>query len=92
MLRANTRPTFINDITEEERMVMQEHFTYWKGQFDKGVVAMYGAVLDPKGVFSVAAVDVQDEESMKTIVNDPAVTGEVRKDEFFPMYPAMVRK
>ena len=80
-------------MTAEEGQIMQEHFAYWKGNFDRGVAAVYGAALDPKGVFGVAVVDVQDEEAMKAIVaNDPAVKAGVHKDEFYPMSPAMVRK
>jgi len=54
---------------------------------------LYGAALDPKGVFGVAVVDVEDEEAMKAIVaNDPAVRAGVRKDEFYTMSPVMLRK
>ncbi len=43
------RPTFVQDMTEAERNVMQEHAIYWKGLIDRRIAIVFGPVLDPKG-------------------------------------------
>ena len=38
------RPTFAQDMTAEEREIMQQHVIYWKGLMDKGFVLVFGPV------------------------------------------------
>lgn len=88
------RPTFAQDMTEAERRVMREHVAYWKGLFDKRIAVVFGPVLDPKGVWGVAIIEVADEAEGKALVaNDPTVKAGVGAIELYPMFPdAMVRK
>ena len=55
------RPTFVQDMTEAERNVMQQHAIYWKGLTDRGIAIIFGLVLDPKGPWGVGIVEVADE-------------------------------
>jgi len=45
------RPTFVQDMTDAERKVKQDHATYWKGLIDDGIAIVFGLVLDPGGAW-----------------------------------------
>jgi uncharacterized protein YciI len=67
------RVTFHLDMTEAERAVMQEHGVYWRGLLDQGVAVAYGPVLDPKGSWGVAIMEVEDAAAAENVAcNDPA--------------------
>jgi len=88
------RPTFAEDMTEQERKVMQEHVARWKDLSDRGIAIVFGPVLDPKGVWGVAIVEVADEADARALAsNDPTVKGGVGTIEIYPMSPrSIVRK
>jgi uncharacterized protein len=68
------RPTIVQDMTEVERKVMQEHAAYWKGLMEDGIAIIFGVVLDPKCPWGISIVDAANESDVHTIVsNDPAV-------------------
>jgi len=68
------RPTFPVDMTEAETVIMQEHFVYWSSLFAEHKAVVYGPVMDPKGSFGVAVVELEDESTAKSIAgNDPAI-------------------
>lgn len=80
------RPTFAQDITDEEKKVMQQHFVYWKDLFDKGVCVFGGPVLDPKGAYGVLAVRAATEEEARNLGNgDPSVKAGINKIEVAEM-------
>jgi uncharacterized protein YciI len=67
-------PTFAQDMTEVERKVMQEHVDYWKDLSDRRVAIIFGLVLDPKGIWGVAIVEVASKPEAHILGrNDPAV-------------------
>jgi len=67
------RPTFAQDMSDEERNIMQQHVLYWNNLMSKGNVLAFGPVLDPSGVYGMGLVEVENEEQVKTfIANDPA--------------------
>ncbi|WP_121811599.1 YciI family protein [Mucilaginibacter kameinonensis] len=67
------RPTFPNDMTEDERLIMQAHSEYLKGKMKEGLVLIFGPVFDPKGVYGLGIVVVDDEAQVQEIIaNDPA--------------------
>jgi uncharacterized protein YciI len=69
-----SRPTFVQDMTETERKVMQEHGIYWNGMKDLGIAIVFGLVLDPKGPWGLGIVEVENEQDAHAIgKNDPAV-------------------
>lgn len=41
------RPSFAQNLTEEEIQVMQEHSDYWRDLQAKGYVIVFGLVFDP---------------------------------------------
>ena len=54
------RPSFARDMTEAEATIRQEHFAYWLGLLEKRKVVV-GPVLDPKGTYGIALLEVEDE-------------------------------
>jgi uncharacterized protein len=86
------RPTFAQDMTETERKIMQEHSIYWKDLSDRRVAIVFGPVLDPKGTWGVAIVEVADEPDAHALGrNDPAVQAGLTF-EVYPMPGAIVLK
>jgi len=78
------RPTFAQDMTDAERAIMQQHVAYWSEYLKKGMVIVFGPVLDPQGTFGMAVVEVDNEEDVKSLVaNDPAAT--INHYEVYPM-------
>ena len=78
------RATFTVDMTNEERLVMQHHVSYWKPYVDSGVVLVLGPVLDPKGGYGIAVVGVVNEMQLETLIaNDPA--NGLNSYEIYPM-------
>jgi len=78
------RPTFAQDMTAEERAIMQQHVVYWRDLMNKGFVLAYGPVLDPVGVYGLGLVGVDNEEQVKEfIASDPAAT--INSYEFYQM-------
>ena len=64
---------FPNDMTEDERLIMQAHSEYLKGKMKEGLVLIFGPVFDPKGVYGLGIVVVDDEAQVQEIIaNDPA--------------------
>jgi len=67
------RPTFMQDMTDEERDIMQRHIQYWNDYMAKGMVLAFGPVLDPQGVYGLGIVEVENEQQVQEMIaNDPA--------------------
>jgi uncharacterized protein len=80
------RPTFSQDITEDERAVMGAHLAYTRRYFDAGSVLAYGPVLSPEGAFGIALVEFPDEASAHAIFgHDPAISSGLMRYEICPM-------
>jgi uncharacterized protein len=80
------RPSFVQDMTEFERKVMQEHATYWNGLIDDGIAIVFGLVLDPRGAWGVGIFDVANESDARDVgANDPAVKTGGLTFEVYPM-------
>ena len=85
------RPSFAQDMTDQERDVMKEHVVYWKGLRDKRIAVVFGPVLDPKGVWGVAIVEAVDEASARALVpNDPVFKASLGRIEVYPMGPGTI--
>jgi uncharacterized protein YciI len=68
------RSTFAQDMTKEERDIMKQHAAYWKDKAEKGIVIIYGPVLDPKGTYGLGIIEIDDEDQARTFAaDDPAV-------------------
>jgi uncharacterized protein YciI len=78
------RSSFMFDMTSEERAIMEQHVAYWKTFVDNGTVVVLGPVMDPKGGYGIAVVQVDsDEELQQIIAKDPA--NGLNSYEVFPM-------
>jgi hypothetical protein len=85
------RPTFVQDMTEFERKIMQEHAVYWKGLIVDGIAVVFGLVLDPLGPWGVGIVDVANESVARAIgTNDPAVKEGSLTFQVYPMASEVV--
>ena len=67
------RPTFAQDMTPDERAIMQQHVGYWMELMKQGKVVVFGPVFDPACTYGLGVICVEDEEEAKTFMaNDPA--------------------
>ncbi|WP_254560206.1 YciI family protein [Dyadobacter diqingensis] len=79
-----SRPTFVMDMTEEERAIMQAHVVYWTKLMDKGIVVVFGPVFDPAGAYGLSVVEVSHEDEVIEIMKgDPAAA--INTFEYYPM-------
>jgi len=88
------RPTFAQDMTDAEAKLMQQHVAYWKGLMDRGLVIVFGPVADPKGVYGVAILELEEEADANALgINDPTIKANVGFHlEVYPMDRAILRK
>lgn len=69
------RPTFAQDMTADERSIMQQHGAYWRGKMAEGKVLVFGPVLDPKGVYGLGIIEAANEDEVNAFMAaDPAIT------------------
>jgi uncharacterized protein len=55
-------------------LIYSEHVVYWKALSDRRIAIIFGPVLDPKGTWGVAIVEVASESEAHILGrNDPAV-------------------
>ena len=54
-----SRPTFAQDMTPDERAIMQQHVVYWTDLMKQGKVHVFGPVLDPNGIYGIGVVEVE---------------------------------
>src|SRR5215831_16447120 len=82
------RPSFAQDMTDEERRLMQEHAAYWKNLAEKGVALVFGPVGDPKGVYGICVTQVENEEQITSITAiDPVIQSGL--NFMFETYPML---
>jgi hypothetical protein len=78
------RPTFMMDMTGEEKSIMQQHVAYWDSLLNDGTAIVYGPVMDPKGGYGAGVVSVDSDEQLNQVLaNDPA--NGLNKYEYYPM-------
>jgi len=79
-----SRPDFATTMTEEERAIMLQHVAYWTELLKQGKVYAFGPVMDPKGIYGLGIVGVDNEQEIKEfIANDPAA--KINRYEYYPM-------
>ncbi|KAA5541629.1 YciI family protein [Adhaeribacter rhizoryzae] len=67
------RASFVSDMNDEERNIMQAHIAYWTPFVNDGTALVLGPVMDPKGAYGAAVVRVDSEDMLNEIIeNDPA--------------------
>jgi uncharacterized protein YciI len=79
-----SRPDFAQTMTGEERSVMEKHKAYWKEKMEQGKVVVFGPVFDPKAIYGLGIIAVENEDEVKHFIqNDPAAS--INSYEYFPM-------
>jgi uncharacterized protein YciI len=72
------RPTFAQDMSAEERAIMQQHVAYWTKLADEDIAIAFGPVADPAGVWGVGILQVETEAEAQAIrANDPTMKPEL---------------
>jgi len=84
------RSTFMNDMTDFERSIMQKHIAYWTPYVDDGTVIVLGPVSDPKDGYGIAVISVNNEEQLKKLIAEDPANG-MNSYEIYPMR-AVTRK
>ena len=86
------RPSFMQDMTSDERAVMQAHSQYWHRKLAEGVAIAFGPVADPAGGWGLGILEVRDEGELRALQDaDPAIqSGRGFRYESLPM-PQIVR-
>lgn len=75
------RENWLQDITQEERAVMGQHFEYVEQLSSEGKVIFAGACLD--GAFGIVVFKAESEEAARKIYeNDPVVKAGILDTEF----------
>jgi uncharacterized protein YciI len=71
------RPTFMTDMTDEERALMQAHVAYWRPFVEVGTVIAMGPVADPAGVWGLAILETASSEALDALLSrDPVVVAD----------------
>jgi uncharacterized protein len=88
----NPRPTFAQDMTDEERDVMARHAAHWKPYLDSGQMVVFGPILDGTGSWGLGVVEADDEQELRSFAGkDPVVTTGTGKIEVGKMLLGFVR-
>lgn len=87
------RPTFAQDMTDEERAVMERHAAHWQPYLASGQMVIFGPVLDGTGSWGLGVVEADDadEDALRAFAaDDPAVTTGTAQVEFGKMLAGFV--
>ena len=80
------RPTFPHDITDGEKLLMEEHSRYFDENFAAGRLLLYGPVMAASGAFGLAVLEVDGEAEAQLFgEGDPSVRAGMNKFEISPM-------
>ena len=68
------RPSFAQDMSPEERALMQQHAGYWQEWVGKGHIVAFGFVADPAGAFGIGILDFASEADVRAFTEgDPTI-------------------
>ena|SRR5262245_50745864 len=86
------RPTFAQDMDAREAEAMKRHVAYWAELAEKGIAIVIGPVADPKGVWGVAILELEEDMDVQALTaNDPAILAELGASyEILPMPRAVI--
>jgi len=81
------RPSFMLDMTADERALMQSHVAYWTGKMAEGKILAFGPVADPAGGWGMGLMRVSDAAEVDGLTaNDPVtLAGKGFRYEVLPM-------
>jgi uncharacterized protein len=87
------RPTFTQDMADEERATMDRHAAWWQSQIDAGKTVVFGPVLGKSGAWGLSVLEAEsDENALALTRSDPAVTEGVGRYELARMLGGFVRR
>ncbi|MBX6750160.1 MAG: hypothetical protein IRY85_10910 [Micromonosporaceae bacterium] len=85
------RPTFLQDMSEEEARTMAEHVAYWRVHVDAGRVPVFSPVADPGGAWGFAVVRASSEDEVRALGEKyPAVTASLATYDVYALPGAVV--
>ena len=86
------RPTFVADMNDAEKALMQAHVVYWSALLAKGLVVIFGPVLDKTYPYGLGILRLEDETKLEEIWrNDPVILSQTGfRYEIAPMLRATV--
>ena len=68
------RATFLADLDDDERRLMQAHGAYWHGCMQRGKAVVFGVVADPAAAFGVGIIEVDDDAEARALTaGDPVM-------------------
>jgi uncharacterized protein len=86
------RPTFDNDMSDDEAAAMGRHAGYWQERLAEGRVVVFGPVSDPSGTWGLAVVEAETADEVRALgAADPAVRSGMCTFEVLPMAVAITR-
>jgi len=86
------RPTFAQDMSDEEREIMGRHAEYWQRYIDAGKMVVFGPVMDGSGSWGLGVVETDDEQELREFAaGDPAVTSGTAEMELGTLLTGYVR-
>jgi len=86
-------PIFYSDQNVEEKRIMQLHTQYWMELKDKTKIIVYGSVFEPKGVYGMVVIEVENDEEANYIAKcDPAVSSKLCNYDLTPMLIGIAQK
>jgi uncharacterized protein len=66
------RPSFAQDMTDDERAIMHDHVAYWRELLAAGRVVVFGPVADPAGAWGLSVIEADDEREVESMLaGDP---------------------
>lgn len=72
------RPTFAADRNAKEDEAMHKHVAYWMDLAARGTAVVFGPVADPKGVWGLCVIAVEDGSKVSDILDrDPAIVARI---------------
>lgn len=66
----SNRPDFPNNMTEEEKVIMQSHAEFWDKLLLDGSALVTGPVQDPSGTYGFAIVFADSEDAARELLKD----------------------
>ena len=68
------RATFVMDMSEAEKALMQTHAAWWLDMTAKGAAVLFGPVFDPRGPWGLGIIEAEDESRARALTaEDPVI-------------------
>ncbi len=85
------RPTFHEDMSDEEKAIMARHAEYWVGLVERTDVVVYGPVVDSTGSWGLAVFRADSLDDARALAEaDPAISSGMATCEVGTMLVAIV--